>query len=76
LGTNLQEEGATEATHRPDVGGNVGATIRLYLADFLALRIDYRHYFYAGRDADDEVRGFSHAAEVSLGVSFFTAAPK
>lgn len=76
LGTQLRKEGADSAEPRVDVGGNVGATVRFYLLDFLALRFDYRHYFYAARNADDENRGLSFPAELSFGVSFFTSAPK
>jgi outer membrane beta-barrel protein len=61
---------------RFDVGGNVGATVRFYLNDFIALRVDYRHFFYAGRDTKDDNAGLSYPAEISLGVSFFTSAPK
>ncbi|MFT7624851.1 MAG: outer membrane beta-barrel protein [Myxococcota bacterium] len=73
LGTEVQAEGEAEATGRVDVGGNVGATVRFYLLEFLALRLDYRHYFYNARDADDNSRGLSYPAEISLGVSFFTS---
>ncbi len=75
LGSEVKKEGQTEATARTDVGGNLGATVRFYLLDFLALRVDYRHYFYNARDADDNSRGLSFPAEISLGVSFFTPAP-
>lgn len=75
LGTRVQAEGETEALPRVDVGGTVGATVRFYLLEFLALRVDYRHYFYAARDADDNARGLSFPAEISFGVSFFTPAP-
>jgi outer membrane beta-barrel protein len=76
LGTQHRLEGEADYKSRPDVGGNVGATARVYLTDFLALRVDYRHYFYAARDAQDNSRGVSFPAEISLGVSFFTSAPK
>lgn len=76
IGTRVQKEGADEAKPRVDVGGNVGATVRFYLLDFLALRLDYRHYFYAARDADDNNRGLSFPAEISLGISFWTPAPR
>lgn len=77
LGTQVKAEGQTEdeAAGRIDVGGNVGATVRFYVADFVAVRIDYRHYFYNARDADDNSRGLSFPAEISLSVSFFTPAP-
>lgn len=76
LGTRLRKEGEDEYKPRVDVGGNVGATVRFYVHDFIAIRVDYRHYFYAARDADDEFRGVSYPAEISLGLAFFTPAPK
>ncbi len=76
LGTRVQPEGKAEAKARVDVGGNVGATLRFYVHEFVALRIDYRHYFYAARDADDNNRGLSYPLEISFGVSFFTPEPK
>ncbi len=75
LGTQVTEETQDASTGRVDVGGTAGATVRFYLLDFLALRFDYRHYFYAARDSSDESRGLSYPAELSLGVSFFTSAP-
>ena len=73
IGTRLQKEGATEARPRVDVGANVGATVRFYVHDLIALRFDYRHYFYTARDADDNTRGISFPLELSIGVSFFTS---
>ena len=77
LGTQVKKEGKSgERQRRVDVGGNVGATGKLYVTDYLALRVDYRHYFYAARDADDNTRGLSYPAEITFGVSFFTSAPQ
>ena len=76
MGTDVQLEGSTDVNPRIDVGGNAGATVRFYLNDFIALRLDYRHFFYNGRNLDDEAAGLSYPAEISLGVSFFTSAPK
>ena len=54
-----------------DIAGNVGLGFRVYLLDFMSLRVDYRQYFYAA-----ETGGIAKPAEFSLGVSFFTEAPK
>ncbi len=82
LGTRVTRSGdfdvsADEAkyTARTDVGGNVGAVVRFYVHDFIALRLDYRHYFCVGRDAQDNNRGLAYPAEIAFGVSFFTEAP-
>ena len=50
--------------------GNLGAGFRVYLMDWMALRLDYRHFFYKSEEYD----GLSWPAEVTLGVSFFTKA--
>lgn len=78
LGTDVQREGEPEAKYRtsPDVGGYVGATMQFYLSSMIALRFDYRHFFYNARDADDNSRGLSYPLELSLGLSFFTSEPK
>ena len=76
LGTRVHKEGETEDKARIDVGGNVGATVRFFVLDFFAIRIDYRHFFYNARDADDESRGVSYPAEITLGLSFWTPEPK
>ncbi|HIA01421.1 MAG TPA: outer membrane beta-barrel domain-containing protein [Myxococcales bacterium] len=71
-----KSDGSQEIIPRMDVGGNLGATVRFYLSDFIALRVDYRHFFFNGRNTDDEAAGLSFPAEISLGLSFFTSAPK
>lgn len=76
LGSDVQQENTTDIKPRIDVGGNVGATVRFYLNNFIAVRLDYRHFFFNGRNLDDKAAGLSYPAEISLGVSFFTAAPK
>ncbi len=74
FGTKVEKEGSSDVARRTfkDWGGYVGATVRLFLNSFMALRLDYRHYLYPGRDADDNVRGVSFPLELSLGLSFFT----
>ncbi len=76
LGTKVAKTGATVTEQsRIDVGGNVGATVRFFVWDFIAIRLDYRHTFYNGRNAEDESRGLSHAAEITLGLGFWTPEP-
>ena len=78
LGTELLLEGEPEPKYRPipDVGGYLGATLQFYLSRLIAVRVDYRHYFYGARDTKDDVRGVSYPIELSLGLSFFTSEPK
>jgi len=75
MGTDVRTRDASKATggraseHKIDVAANVGTGVRVYFADFIAMRIEYRHYFFA---ADDEGGGgVSYPAELTLGVSFF-----
>jgi outer membrane beta-barrel protein len=52
--------------------GKLGAGMQFYLLDWLALRLDYRHFFYKS----NAYNGLSWPAEVTLGVAFFTKAPR
>lgn len=52
--------------------GNLGAGMRFYLLDWMALRLDYRHFFYKS----NAYNGLSWPAEITLGVSFFTKGAK
>ena len=54
-----------------NVQGNIGLGFRLFLLDWLALRVEYRHYVYWAHTG-----GVSFPAELTLGVSFFTSAPQ
>ncbi len=63
------EEGESSRKHKVDVAANVGAGVRMFFLDWLAVRLEYRHFFYA---ADDEGGGgLSYPAEISLGAAFF-----
>ncbi len=53
-----------------NIEGHLGAGFRLFMLDWLALRLEYRHYIYPSSKG-----GVSFPAELSLGVSFFTAPP-
>ena len=70
LGTEVRtkEEGGAR-TGKIDVAANAGAGARLYLTDYFALRLEYRHFFYA---ADDEGGGgVSYPLELTLGAAYF-----
>ena len=51
-----------------DVAGNVGVGARMYVIDWGAVRVEYRHFFYA---ATKEVGGVSFPAEITFGFDFF-----
>jgi outer membrane beta-barrel protein len=69
VGTDVTKLARTEA--KVDIAGNVGLGLRFFLSDSIALRFDYRQFFYAADGG-----GLSHPAELTLGVSFFTSAPE
>ena len=69
IGTTVRR--LNEEDSKVDVAGNVGLGMRFFLSDSIALRFDYRQFFYAA-----EGGGLSHPAELTLGVSFLTAAPE
>jgi len=69
IGTTVRDL-SNEST-KIDVAGNVGLGLRFFLSDSIALRFDYRQYFYAA-----EAGGLAHPVELTLGVSFFTSAPE
>lgn len=69
LGTEVNLLGDTKG--KVDIAGNLGLGMRFFLTEALALRFDYRQYFYAA-----EGGGLSHPSEITLGISFFTAAPE
>ena len=54
-----------------DIGGNVGLGMRFFIDDLIALRFDYRQFFYPA-----EAGGLTHPAELTLGISLFTSAPE
>lgn len=71
IGTEIVNEATKEVSSKIDVSGNLGVGFRLFFNDTVALRLDYRQYFYPA-----ETGGVAYPAELTLGVSFFTAAPK
>lgn len=69
IGTTVRK--LNEEQSKVDIAGNVGLGMRFFLSDSVALRFDYRQFFYPAQGG-----GLSHPAELTLGVSFMTAAPE
>lgn len=69
IGTTVRQ--LNQEDSKVDIAGNVGLGMRFFLNDTIALRFDYRQFFYAA-----EGGGLSHPAELTLGISFMTAAPE
>lgn len=75
IGTTVRQLNQTESRAVP--AGNVGIGMRFFLSESVAVRFDYRQFFYAAADLDNGTGGgLSHPAELTLGVSFLTAAPE
>jgi outer membrane beta-barrel protein len=58
---------------------NLGLGFHLFLTDYLALRLDYRHYIYPaypGPGNSEWSDGVRSLAEITLGLGYFTPAPK
>jgi len=62
----ILEAGEASRKKKYDVAANLGTGVRMYFTDWIALRIEYRHYFYAA-----EQGGVSKPAELTLGAAFF-----
>jgi len=69
MGTKVYKGQAEKSKY--SVYGDIGAGFRFYLSGSTALRLDYRHFFYPA-----EGGGVSFPAEITLGFSLFTSAPK
>lgn len=54
------------------IAGNVGLGVMMYALDWLAVRVDYRHFFFEFADGG----GLSYPAEITAGLTFFTPAPE
>lgn len=70
MGLRIKKDKKESMSYQP--AGSLGLGFRFYLNDWVALRLDYRHYFYKS----DEYNGLSWPAELTFGVSLFTKAPK
>jgi len=62
---------------------NLGLGLHLFLTDYLALRLDYRHYIFPAYPGKNGTKynsewsdGVRSLAEVTLGLGYFTPAPK
>jgi len=64
--------GATPPSTEIAIAGNVGLGTMMYVLDWMAIRVDYRHFIHEFKAGD----GLSYPAEISLGAAFFTPAPK
>lgn len=69
IGTTVRQLGEEEA--KVDIAGNIGVGMRFFLSQDISLRFDYRQFFYPA-----EGGGLSHPAELTLAISFWTAAPE
>ncbi len=63
--------GGTE-TNKYDPMAQVGLGFQFFLTDMLAVRIDYRHFFYWVSERER----ISYPAEITLGLGIFTSAPQ
>lgn len=77
VGSNLKtlEAGLVTDTqvHTVDVTGKVGLGLRLYILDWLTIRVEYRQYFFA-RSEDPIAHtggGLAHPSEITIGCHFF-----
>ncbi len=70
IGTEVstREQGGAR-TSKIDVAANAGAGVRMYFLDWLAIRFEYRHFFFAA--APEGGGGLSYPLELSLGAAFF-----
>ncbi len=71
IATTIVDEETRLEESKIDVSGNIGLGVRFYLSEALSLRLDYRQYAYPA-----ETGGVAMPVEITLGVSFFTAAPQ
>jgi len=69
VGTTVRELGDEKG--KVDIAGNIGIGLRFYITRDIALRFDYRQFFYPA-----EGGGLSHPAELTLAISFWTSAPE
>jgi outer membrane beta-barrel protein len=68
LGTEVSDNKGADKQSRTDVAGSVGLGGRVFVTDWAAIAVDYRHFFYA---AMERLGGVSTPAEVTFGFSFF-----
>lgn len=61
---------------RYSIAGNVGLGMRFFVTDQISVRFDYRQFFFAAASIQNAGGGLSHPAELTIGISFWTAAPE
>ncbi len=72
VGTEIRESPKDDYKPKVDFFAfNIGAGVRMFILDWLAFRLDWRTFLYQA-----EGGGVSYPMELTLGVSFLTAAPK
>jgi outer membrane beta-barrel protein len=72
IGTDVfTKESGGASTSQIDVAANAGAGVRMYFLDWLAIRFEYRHFFFAAAKTPEGGGGLSYPLELSLGASFF-----
>lgn len=90
IGSKVYKQGVLETRWSYDgaipfnIMANLGAFIKFWVTDYLAVGIDYRHYIYPkapGFDAQNKSKGewtngVSSLAEISFGLTYVTPAPK
>ncbi len=64
---------AAEPRSETPIAANIGFGTMMYLTDYMALQLDYRHFFHEFQGGGG---GLSYPAEISLGLAFFTNAPE
>lgn len=68
LGTEVSQKRGLDKEKRTDVAGHLGAGAKLFIADWAAISLDYRHFFFA---ATEEIGGVTTPVELSLGFTWF-----
>jgi len=71
IGTVIIDEATKVEDSKIDPSGSVGVGIRMFINDLFSVRLDYRQYFYPASTG-----GVAYPAEITLGFSMWTDAPK
>ena len=66
IGTKIYDDNNIETHKKTDIAGNLGAGFRFWLAEDVAVKLEYRHYFYPS-----EIGGVSFPVEFLVGGSYF-----
>ena len=71
IGTKIIDEATKLEDSKVDPSGSFGLGVRMFVNDMFAIRLDYRQYLYPASTG-----GVAYPAEMTLGVSMWTSAPK